>query len=202
MPTKAKLITKKMRIAREIAKRNKAFAAASPAERRVLIATDVIAQIKAKKFEAKEGTWVTPVDAKTENVISNLADEFGGDASLRELMLAGKLKCDCCALGAMFMSCTLYNNRTTADDFEHEIDYSFDDRIESGDGFKNQLHRVFSRTQMELIEATYEGNCGAFRVGGAKADRVHDWQDKYPDAKNRLIAIMHNIIKNKGKFIP
>jgi len=206
-PVKKKL-TKAQQLKREIAKRNKLFAAADSAEKRVLIAKDVIAQIKLGRFKAATQTWVTPnVRRKPGFDYSggvNLPLEFGHDAPVRELFLDKKIEsCDCCALGAMFMSCTLYNNNQTAEDFEEEVSWEFDERVEGHHGgFSNGLHKFFSRAQLQLIEASYEGGAGAFEGPMSKRAAVDGWMNALPNNKKRLVAIMENIIENNGTFVP
>lgn len=206
-PAKKKPLTKAQKLKREIAKRNKLFAAASAAEKRVLIAKDVIAQIKLGRYKAYAQTWVRPevrVNGSPRTYI-NLSLEFGPDAPVRELFLNKKIaSCECCALGAMFMSCTLYNNNQTTKDFEDETIW-FDERVEGYDGgFSNGLNKFFSSDQLMLIESAFEGGDGAFNVpvDQAKKKSVLAWHDSLPDDKKRLVAIMENIIENNGTFKP
>jgi hypothetical protein len=196
---------KKRTAAQEIALRNKKFKAATPAQKRVLIAKDVIAQIKAKRFKALSGTWVNPVfrnghdlDVFEKFVFEKLDEE---PASVRELFLEQKIPaCECCALGAMFMSCTLYNNKTTVENLLDET-VSFEDLIrEKGPQFSNGLDQFFSKAQLKLIEATFEGYYGAFR--DESNDKTRVWYETLPNDTKRLVAIMNNIIKNKGVFKP
>jgi hypothetical protein len=209
-PVKKKPLTKAQKLKREIAKRNKLFAAANPAEKRVLIAEDVIAQIKLGRFKAATQNWVTPKVRSSPGVefygggAVDLTREFGYDASVRELFLDKKIaSCDCCALGAIFMSCTLYNNNQTTDNFEAEVNYEFDERVEGNHGgFSNGLNKFFSRAQLMLIEAAFEGGDGAFSAPTSKEAAVYDWINTLPDAEKRMVAIMKNISDNKGTFVP
>lgn len=186
---------------REIARRNKAFAAASPEEKRVLIAKDVIAQINSGRFTATRGAWVRPFNASNRETI-DLATEFGSDAPLRELVLSEKVaNCNCCALGAMFMSCTLYNNQTTAEDFERET-HSLDEYVHAGDELSNGLNKFFGKVQLRLIEAYFEGGHGAFDAPFTHNDKIRLWEEVYPSDKARLKAIMQNIVDNHGTFKP
>jgi hypothetical protein len=205
MPTKNKKPTAKQ----EIARRNRKFKGAAAAEKRVLIAKDVIAQVKAGRFKASSGSWVYPLTRSGRDwFLSNLSVEE--DESVQKLFLEGDIpKCECCALGAMFMSCTLYNNKTTAIELE-DVRFSFSDYVEEG-SFSNGLSKFFSKDQLRLIESAYEGNCGAFYLeqtasweeeGLLPGDKTAGWMDRLPDDKKRLVAIMENIIKNKGKFVP
>jgi hypothetical protein len=191
-------------VAAEVARRNRLFAKATPAGKRVLIAEDIIAQIKAKRFRPKAGVWVNPVNEKnTENI--ELDIKFNGTAPVRELFLEKKIPaCECCALGALFMSCTLYNNQTTVNDFTKEVILDFQETVEDGK-FTNGLTGFFSRAQLKLIEIAFEGGYGAFdtdRMSNTKALRVVSWEEKLPDDQKRLVAIMNNIINNKGTFVP
>lgn len=203
--TLKKRLTKAQKLKREIAKRNRLFAAADPAEKRVLIAKDVIEQIRLKRFRARAQTWVRPnVKANGLNHNPDLILEFGPDAPVRELFLNKQIQsCDCCALGAMFMSCTLYNNNQTAENFEEETDWDFDERIGNKRlGFSNGLNTFFSGAQMRLIESAFEGSNGAFMAPEREYNKVTAWMDKIPDDEKRLVAIMENIIENKGTFKP
>ena len=193
---------KPLDVAAEVARRNKLFAKASPAGKRVLIAEDIIAQVKAKRFKPRSGVWVQPVNASN-TLDLELDHNFDGAVSVRELFLEKKIPaCECCALGALFMSCTLYNNKTTVDDFTEEVIFDFEEKIDSGT-FKNGLTRFFSRSQLKLIEAAFECGFGAFRVADKKTmDRVAKWEEKLPNDQKRLVAIMNNIIDNKGTFVP
>lgn len=212
-----KLAEQKLR--REINRRNKLFAAADNAGKRVLIAKDVIEQLKHRRFKAQQGAWI--------NFGGNLHEKWdraGAYApalseNVREKFLAKKLpSCSCCALGSMFMSCTLFNNQTTV----QQLNLAAGDlgaAIEApapyaADGvFSNGLIKFFSTAQLKLIEHAFEGESGYFYEppyddGGQLIRRsattmaALKWRDKYPDAKKRLIAIMQNIIDNNGTFKP
>jgi hypothetical protein len=205
--TKKQLAREKMR--REIARRNKAFAAAATAEKRVLIAKDVLAQIKAKRFAAAHGVWVDaankPLSAAPGyiHIAAPIDDKFSETDSVRELFIAGDIqRCRCCALGALFMSCTLYNNKTTVEDFVEEISWDFGEIVDNGQ-FKNQLTSFFSRAQLKLIESVFESENGVFDVGtdDRKRDLVDAWSHKFRQPEDRLVAIMQNIIRNKGTFV-
>lgn len=190
---------------REIARRNRKFKASAVAEKRVLIAKDVIAQVKAGRFKVASGNWVAPLTRSGSDLS---VDRFEGDESVQKLFLEGDIpKCQCCALGAMFMSCTLYNNKTTAIELEY-VRFSFSDYVEEG-SFTNGLSKFFSKDQLILIESAFEGNGGHFELDVGilegvelEGDKTSKWMDRLPNDKKRLVAIMENIIKNKGKFVP
>ena len=224
-PSKAELLAKQ--VEREIAKREAIFKKASPTQKRVLIAKDVIAQIKAEKIKPESGTFVMVEKVKGWMPASE-AEEFyrsynyafnkisaieGDDADVRQLYLENKIQqCSCCALGGMFMSCTLYNNNTTLEN----LGYAGDDISnvlleETSEKLSNGLNKFFSVAQLKLIEQTFEGDHGAVLSGmddgtGEIVDkftpRSEAFYTKYKKPKDRLVAIMQNIVKNNGTFKP
>jgi hypothetical protein len=220
-------LTKKQRaeraakaVEREIARRNKIFSAATAAEKRVLVAKDVIAQIKLKRIEAVSGAWVNPTryaafDPDGPNVTND--GNVANRSAQKDLLSGATGTCSCCALGAMFVSCTLFNNQTTALDL-HQIQWSLGDMIEADEKLSNGLNKFFSAQQLRLIEQAFEGGHGQFTedvdAGDEESDnpadraavklsqRLLSWEDKYRNDEDRLIAIMKNIIKNNGTFKP
>jgi hypothetical protein len=224
-PSKAELLAKQ--VAREIAKREAIFKKATVTQKRVLIAKDVIAQIKAKKIKPESGSFVQvekvkgfissgEADKRTgawNYAMNRLSDSEGSDADVRQLYLDNTIQqCSCCALGGMFMSCTLYNNNTTVDDLCYAGADIGDVILEAGDNsLPNGLDKFFSVAQLKLIEQTFEGNQGAINSStddgtGEIIDkfspRAEAFYTKYKKPKDRLIAIMQNIIANNGTFKP
>lgn len=224
---------KAAQVKREIAKRNKLFAAADAAGKRVLIAKDVIAQIKLGKFNPVTGSWVDAIDYRynvfaaagynLENPSPTMPrpDINEESRSVREDFFAGLTgTCNCCALGAMFMSCTLNNNKTTMADLD-EVQYALGDRIEdrAKDGpMSNGLTKFFSFAQLKLIEQAYECGNGGWGIDlwidpKTKSNlierrqptpteaKILAWRNKYPNDAERLVAIMTNIVKNNGTFV-
>ena len=214
-------------VAREIAKREAIFKKATVTQKRVLIAKDVIAQIKANKIKPEQGSFVQV--EKVKNFISSseadkrtgawnyamnrLSDSEGADADVRQLYLDNTIQqCSCCALGGMFMSCTLYNNNTTVEDLCYAGADIGDVILEEGDkSLPNGLNKFFSVAQLKLIEQTFEGDQGAINSGmddgtGEIIDKfspqAEAFYTKYKKPKDRLIAIMQNIVKNNGTFKP
>lgn len=225
-PSKAESLAKQ--IAREIAKREAIFKKASPTQKRVLIAKDVIAQIKAKKIKPEQGSFVmvekvqgfmssTEAEDRTGSwnfALHKLSATEGSDADVRHLYLENKIQqCSCCALGGMFMSCTLYNNNTTVDnlyDSGDAIGNMLYEESEPG-SLPNGLDKFFSVAQLRLIEQTFEGNNGVVNSGmddntGEIFDKYSPKSEafytKYKKPKDRLIAIMQNIVVNNGTFKP
>ena len=182
---------KTINVKQEIDRRNKQFKGASNAQKRVLIAKDVIEQIKAKRFIPESGTWVD---------FNKQCDTLLETDSIQEKFLDKTIKdCNCCALGGLMMSCTLFNNRETVSDIEEHFE-AIGDNIDYGTKFHNKFDKIFSRSQLLLIEKCFEGGVGYF------SDYNHcdfeGYRSQFKNATAALIGIMENIIKNKGTFKP
>ena len=220
----------------EIARRKALFAAADDAGKRVLIAQDVIAQVNRGRFTAKTGDWMVPLPANPEKyatkvqqrhdleilndpdhwdyneIRSGVAVEYATneskcDESLQLALLGGEIEnCQCCALGSMFLSCTLFNNQAKVSETMTGLGIAIlEDRV-----FSNGLNTIFSDDQLALIEAAFEGGGGhILRALAPRFDedlelfsKLERFVNNCEDPKDRLIAIMQNIIHNGGEFKP
>lgn len=180
---------------------NEYFTSLSPAKKRVAIAKDVIEQVKAERYLAKNRTYI------------DFLMKFDGQIQSK----FDKVKCQCCALGAMFLSDVKYTNNCTIEDL---------DRINFSREEENRLQNYFDIEQLILIEAAFE--CWGFEtitefdgceedyriiegfgydvmlsdlsLTSEDIDKAAQFGYQYDDNSERLIAIMRNIIKNRGKF--
>ena len=229
-----------LNIQKEIEKRNSLFKKATKAEKRVLIAKDVIAQIKANRYVAQSGAFVKAEFNPDIDDFSHILDEahyLMGEKfkeadiavkyeislkkakeainfikkPLREAYLDGTVEsCKVCALGGLFMSCTLYNNKTKLDACGYYGEASdLGEFIDRSEPISNGLDKFFSQSQLKLIEEAFEGGFGYFGDGCYTYNRFEDnnrqyytYADKYPEDDDRMIAIMNNIVKNNGTFVP
>jgi hypothetical protein len=188
------------------------------------MAQDVIAQIKAKKLKPAHGTFVTfdkvaglkitNTDPYSELTREDVSNHLGADEDARELYLENKIQqCSCCALGSLFVSCTLYNDNTTTD----ELAFAGEDISDwlmsggMGDRMSNGLDKFFSIQQLQLIEQTFETDNGVvqshdedeFGKPYPKFSKASEaFCHKYTTAESRMIAIMKNIVANDGTFKP
>jgi hypothetical protein len=167
------------------------------AEKRVVIAKDVLEQLRTQKFIAKCGAYV---DDQIHNLDVFWPAEYG--ASLQAALPKVK-NCKVCALGAVFMSKVNKFNR-----------FNVGDSLNSED-LRANLKGIFSYAQLFLIEAAFEGDgndAGAYYVRGCPEDVSGALTDKdrraafefcrrHEDADTRLKAIMRNIVRNKGTFV-
>lgn len=188
-------------IAAEIARRNRVFKAANAAQKRVLVAKDVLAQLKAKTIRANSGWWV-----------STDATVIEGEESLQKQLIAGAT-CEACALGSVMVSLVRFTNRVTVEEAEDTfgscpLNFS---KVYSGDADdKTGITRIFSKRQIQLIESAFERGEGYFQedndIDGFYVTNevlaATRFGRKYETDHNRLVAIMENIVRNKGTFIP
>lgn len=160
---------------KQIEERNRIWEAASQEERRVLAAKDVIERLQSGQFEAG-------ADYSDERFWSE-KDE----ADVQSIILSGQ-PCSQCAAGSLLLSQVAYSNRLTASEVS---DFQNETETEADKYFGN----LFSYYQAQLIEAAYENYSSSF-------PEVCNLCSRYRDRKERMIAIMQNIIDNNGTFIP
>jgi hypothetical protein len=175
---------------KEIEKRNKVFHKMSKKQQRLAIAKDVLAQLRAKKYQARPGTYA---DSEVMNVID--ANTYG-NFDLQQCLLSKNPECEVCALGASFVSLSRLGDK---------VDWSLSQAPHSS------LDPIFGKKQVQLIEAAFEGwepdrdeegNWITDPYTGA-TEATYNFCNKYElDANKRLAAIFKNIIKNDGVFIP
>lgn len=160
----------------------------------VKIAKDVLLQLERERYEAGHtylglkysgenitDNWNEPSPIATKNAKRSLKEFFKKDK---------KLTCRVCALGSAFMSLVNIENKCTVK------------RVRYGDIDFHRLKRVFGDRNMSLMETAFELN--VFEHGNG-ADRVElqaaqDFGSRYRMDKQRLTAIMRNIVKNNGDF--
>ncbi len=181
-------------VAKEIKRRNRVFSAATKAQRRVLLAQDVIDQIKAAKFVAETGRWVSLSGSWT----------LGDDTSVQRAILQNDIpECQVCALGSLITSCVLFKNKITIGDYvDEKMDWcngQHEARVTEEVG----LRTVFSVAQLRLIEQAFEQGGGFYSGRLTDQDEVAiKFGKRYSSDNERLTAIMQNIVAHKGWFIP
>lgn len=158
------------------------------AEERVRIARDVIAQLKAKKYVAVVGTYAAIWnDEKYE-------EKFEGLVNPQEAVRAAQ-RCDVCARGALVLA--------TIDRYDRLELMSLadiEDQAEDGADGGAYINRYFSPSQLIQMEDVYEGNPWHGSDWHLMDDLVNKWWDMYPEAMDRMEAIMRNVIRNDGTF--
>ncbi len=173
------------------------FEALPIAKQRVLVAKDVIAQIQAKRYSACTGAYVYDIEFKNDVCTKkqDVKDNFNNIE-----------KCEVCALGGLVMSLTKYKNKLTFGDIE---------KLGSNKKATKLLTSVFIPEQLVMIESAFEEDNSAgywsSRILGTKkldkmnTEKYEQWaSDKeigYYQHDERLVAIMQNLIDNKGEFV-
>ena len=189
---------KQTKLQKQISEMNQAFKKASKAQKRVMIAQDVIAQIKAKRYVPESGTFV----------IANWSEKIDYKDHSDNIQEAFQKKqietCQVCALGGLFMSCTNLNNNTNFEQLEQAEDLG--EMIDNEERISNGMDKFFSVNQLKLIETYFENAQGYFRdyevsINIPESHR-NAFHNQYLDDDERMIAIMENIVNNKGTFIP
>lgn len=172
----------------------KKFAELTPKNQKMQIVKDAIAQIKTKQIKASRGTYVE---------LLNFNTHTQAPTSLQSLLSDGQ-KCECCAKGALFLSCVSSVNRVkTGEDFRD-------------DDIKRRLKKWFTVLELDMIEAAFERSVVNDDTGKLETYSGF-WYEmytptnlgraciafgkRYESDKNRLIAILENILQN-GEFKP
>ena len=175
---------------------NAEFKKATKAQKRVMIAQDVLAQLKAKRYVAESGCWVQA----NYNSAVPLADIKYKD-SVQDLFAEKTIEsCNVCALGGLFMSCTNFNNNTLLEDLD-DVSEDLGALVDEEEKLSNKLNKIFSTPQLKLIETYFEANGGYFRDYD-EDNRIEAFYNKHPSDKKRLQLIMENIVENEGTFVP
>lgn len=171
----------------------KQFEKLGKAKKRVVIAQDVIANIKSGKYTPRESYYVDKL-----NIEGSIKDQFD------EIQ-----DCKVCALGSCILSIVKFENNLTA----REVDLrSADDFVESAK-IRNLLSLAFDKRQLALIEAAFEKGVNFYTNGeyqvpdqyeltSEESKATKKFYKRFKSDKTRLIGIMSNIIKNNGEFIP
>jgi hypothetical protein len=175
---------------------NKRFNDSDKAGKRVLIAKDVIEQIQLGLYKPRSSYVVVKTKL-------DLDEDFQRNVD--------RVKCECCGVGACFVSLVKFTNNATV----REVDRAFDDYSDLAD----RLAEFFSKKQLALIEHIFEmkgirrdwEDQIRTRIGGYwEADftvkevlKLDETQKLYKGSpKKRLIQIMMNIVRNNGTFKP
>lgn len=179
---------------RRIARSNKTFEKMTPAEKRVQIARDVLAQLALKRLVPTPGVWLAgPPDEKNGEDSSAL---FSKEQALKNPELKSILnktkECTGCALGGMFMCAVERADKLKLEELSY--DAKEEGAIFEGDIFP-YMEKFFNKEQLNKIESAFE------QGGGSCSDyEASEWAGAIEDPGTRMRLIMENIILNKGTF--
>ncbi len=200
----------------------KEFKALSKSDRTVLVAKDVIQQIKAKRYNARAGSYIKNIVFKGKSYYY----DFGFENDDIKKNFEEIDSCIVCAIGSCILSTTKFANKLKFGDVGATTN-SFNPKAIT------LLNTIFTPKQQLLIECCFEGYCflisptefkrrkekksfrydeSSERFACIKSDSVKltyneilnclTFKVKYKTEKTLLVGIMENIIKNEGVFIP
>jgi len=172
-------------------------------EKAILVAKDIIEQIKIGRYIPNSGQYISGVRSYNGNdfeLESELCDVFD---EIKE--------CKVCALGATILSATHLGNRLKIEDLN--INYGANVYRLKHKKVVGLLDSIFSDETLFLIESCFEGfvqgddryavdvkGLDEDSFDGDILDACDDFKEKYKDTEDRLIAICNNIIANGGEF--
>jgi hypothetical protein len=157
-------------------KKKTAFSKLSITKQRIAIAEDALKHI--------ENKILTP--ATMQLVVHDSISSIRNDKSKDLKTIFTDMKsCEVCARGGLFVALILKDNKMKLGDLINR----------GGDAVNERLSDVFTLEQIDLMENAFEG----FDDDDTASFKFYK---KYKTAKGRLIAILKNIIKNKGIFKP
>jgi hypothetical protein len=181
----------------------KSFNQLSKKEQIRLIALDVLQQLDKGTFIPSTRLYLNLKLPETSESQTITLSRMNTDAT-----------CYACAIGGAFLSlCNLtQTNKKNIKSLEcivRQHGENDDERNEYGfseEMMRVNLSQIFSHEQLALIETAFEAkNFEDRRTRGVNERLLKAavrFGDKYTNPKNRLIAIMRNILENNGCFIP
>lgn len=157
---------------------------------KIAIATDVIAQIKARRYVAMAGIYVGDLD---------LSEEKGDLQCVIKKKVTRRTPCTVCGLGSAFISAVrLYNkfplNDKTVDPIDGDVDNG---------AMRAKLEKFFSWQELNVIEASFEVDSA--HILGLETQEKSRSAQTYKEflldmsEENRLVWIMQAIIEQDGK---
>lgn len=179
-------------------KKQTPFSKLSKPEQRVKVAKDVLLQLKKKTYIASVGKYVVTNDL----LEIGLKKEDDIRKNFKKIQ-----QCRCCALGSCLLSITKFKNTLTVGDLGGGIN-SYKEKE------AKKLFTMFSPQQLLLIENSFEGSPSdsmTMRIGAnvfgknttnEQDEKCTSFYNRYDNVNDRLVAIMKNIVANKGTFKP
>jgi hypothetical protein len=186
MNTKADKKAQFKNLVKRIQRSNKKFESATPAQKIVMVAQDVLALLDLNRIKATHGTYV-----QLPKGVEKVKAKEDGTCSMQDVFKMSELPaCDVCGIGAALLSCTLRLNQVEVDQAYVRagtyFGYNSADCGDKDDQISARAREVFPHRLLREMEQAFEN--GSFDY----------YQVKTPKA--RLRAIYQNLIDNKGCF--
>ncbi len=164
------------------------------AEARVAIAEDVLETLLFGRMKVQSSHGYFQVDDAARGVVE---DSF--ETVALTMKTRGRTMCTVCAIGAACVSAVSLYNKAPAAEKVHRGE------IKPSKGMRTVLGHFFTRKQLDLIECAFEMKY-TYDIGGSSWDaryEAHTFGQGYRyNDRERLEAIMQNIIDNGGTFRP
>lgn len=179
---------------------NSEFKKMSAAQKRIAIAKDVLASLKAKKYTAKHRTYCAFYFKDKKKVPT-------GTVELQDVLLSKNLtSCNVCAMGSVFMAKVSLGNSCKIDIPSHfgftSIE-NFNNIVGDAEDIVDNMKGIFTEKQLREIEYAFEGE-DIINMFDDKPlsfhDKMKDFYIRNKSADVRLKAIMDNIVENEGTF--
>lgn len=163
-------------------------------QKRVRIASDAIAQIKAKKIIPEHHGYCA-IDSYTSY-----------DTQLNQAIKTNSVRCEVCALGSLLVADVIKNNHLTIGEANT---YGFDQ-------INSRLASIFDTKTLMILEYLYEytnagvlsdvlddGCCYSNIALTDKEIALYNYYSEIlpEDPKDRLLILLQNIVRNDGEFI-
>lgn len=173
-------------------------------EKAIMVAQDVISQIKANSIRVTQGSYFS---STKDSLFFDNPDLSTASPEGREIL--AKAQCHVCAKGAIFMSAIQHSNKMKLDKltgfvWNAEVSRKVcrNDKIFTQKNF-NEIEAAFEK-DAKFVYTRTDGN--GDRAGTAeevvRGANALAFGKRYPGNKQRLAAICMNIIKNNGVFDP
>jgi hypothetical protein len=186
----------------------------------VKIAKDVLAQLRLNRFQASQGRYCTISLGRNEDGYMESVDEYTSPAKRRASFKTAfkenkEMKCEVCALGALFTSFVNINNVFTVGQVVQPQFSRMFGALEDAFPLRDLLlmEYVFEEGERGILEGKvanpgwneYTETSVRFRnrkftFTREELQRAIDYAGNYDDSDKRLRAIMINVIRNKGTF--
>jgi hypothetical protein len=167
----------------------------SRSKRRIAIIKDVIAQLKTQSTPdiISNNSYVS-----TESEVLDFFDLLGslghGEEKAGQYLDIITGSCEVCALGSIFLG-KINQSKTTVNDMYSML---YSDGIHDRDIIIGELEDIFGKRQLNMIECAFELHDISEELNEESVQKCLEFGNKHFKTKNRLLAILKNMLKNKG----
>lgn len=184
-------LLKKLR--KQIKDRERRFNAMPKNRQRVAIAKDVITSLNTKEIVATQGSYLNSRQLWPDSKEFFSEEKENLDKQVRDVFIdKNPPKCTACAVGSLFVCAVKRHDAITIGEMN-----TFD-----RGNLTDYLDKFFDQDQLHLMEDAFETYYDKTNRHNESYNEAEDFGRKYKTAKERMIAIMENVIANDGEFIP